>query len=438
MSSEAPPPAYAHTTTTTPIPTPLPPFPLKSIDFFSSQRHILLQNENGPCPLLALCNVLLLRGDLALPAFNLASGSITFETLCECLANLAIDKASTDLEDVTNSLLKLLPSLAKGLDVNPSFTKGCEGYEYTEALAPFDLFGVKLVHGWLCAEDSPLFGTVDGKTYNQVVELVMTEDDALVQHKARQFLDETSNQLTYHGLTSLHEHLGVNSLSVFFRNNHFSTIFRADGGLYLLVTDVGYEKVREVVWERLGNIDGDTEYVNCEFEVPRVVDDYVGVGEMHGGWEGGVGGGAVDNELQMALAASLRVEGEEGGGGGVGGGGGGGGGGVGGGGGGTRVVLPDLEPAPAAAVPVVAVGVMHNDGGGNVVVDDEALARALELQLQREREETVRRDEEMVRRMMHQESMEAEREAAGAARGARRQQAGARASSSNSSNCAVS
>ena len=35
-------------------------------------------------------------------------------------------------------------------------------------------------------------------------------------------------------------------LAVFFRNNHFSTLFRLEGALYSLVTDLGYlhERVR--------------------------------------------------------------------------------------------------------------------------------------------------------------------------------------------------
>jgi len=39
-------------------------FVIKSIKYFGSNRLILLQNENGPCPLLAVANALLLENKL--------------------------------------------------------------------------------------------------------------------------------------------------------------------------------------------------------------------------------------------------------------------------------------------------------------------------------------------------------------------------------------
>lgn len=54
------------------------------------------------------------------------------------------------------------------------------------------------------------------------------------------FLDNTSSQLTHHGLVSLHAGLKPNQLAVFFRNNHFNTLFKYDDALYILVTDLGY------------------------------------------------------------------------------------------------------------------------------------------------------------------------------------------------------
>jgi hypothetical protein len=40
------------------------------------------------------------------------------------------------------------------------------------------------------------------------------------------------------------------------------------GVLYLLVTDLGYANVPDVMWEKLDGIDGDTEYVNAAFTKP--------------------------------------------------------------------------------------------------------------------------------------------------------------------------
>ena len=83
----------------------------------------------------------------------------------------------------------------------------------------------------------------------------------LIQH----FFESTGHQLTHYGLLQLHEHMQEDELAVFFRNNHFGTLTKHQGQLYLLVTDLGYANSPAIVWERLDVIDGDTEYVNSEF-----------------------------------------------------------------------------------------------------------------------------------------------------------------------------
>ena len=41
------------------------PYRLKVVTFFNREVPIVLQNQNGPCPLLAIANILLLRGSAA-------------------------------------------------------------------------------------------------------------------------------------------------------------------------------------------------------------------------------------------------------------------------------------------------------------------------------------------------------------------------------------
>jgi hypothetical protein len=43
---------------------------------------------------------------------------------------------------------------------------------------------------------------------------------------AQQFLEESASQLTYHGLCELNAKMKDGELAVFFRNNHFSTIYK--------------------------------------------------------------------------------------------------------------------------------------------------------------------------------------------------------------------
>ena len=55
-------------------------------------------------------------------------------------------------------------------------------------------------------------------------------------------------------------------MAVFFRNNHFSTVHRSGGQLFLLVTDQGFLEKSSLVWETLANIEGDTEFVDAQFQ----------------------------------------------------------------------------------------------------------------------------------------------------------------------------
>lgn len=80
-----------------------------------------------------------------------------------------------------------------------------------------------------------------------------------------EFFNATESQITVHGLIVLAESLPPESLSVLFRNNHFSVLYKKGGGvsgigqeLFTLVTDIGYKADAHVVWETLSTIEGDS------------------------------------------------------------------------------------------------------------------------------------------------------------------------------------
>ena len=50
---------------------------------------------------------------------------------------------------------------------------------------------------------------------------------------AEQFLERTASQLTYHGLYELNTHVKEDELAVFFRNNHFTTLYRNKVSLFI-------------------------------------------------------------------------------------------------------------------------------------------------------------------------------------------------------------
>ncbi|PWA56735.1 protein FAM63B [Artemisia annua] len=82
----------------------------------------------------------------------------------------------------------------------------------------------------------------------------------------RKFLKNNANQLTLYGLFSLQEGLKERELCVFFRNNHFNTMFKFEGELYLLATDQGYISQPDLVWEKLDEVNGNTVYMTGSFK----------------------------------------------------------------------------------------------------------------------------------------------------------------------------
>lgn len=250
---------------------------IQKIDFLGSQRTILMQSDNGPCPLLAACNVLLLRNQLKLPE---NTSSISFHVLLRHLSNYLLDindraSGNANMQHAVSSCIELLPKLNEGLDVNVRFT-GCREFEYTRELSIFDLVDISLLHGWLVSpDDGDLYEVLKAHSYNTITEaLVQVGETGSAagtnlpsKETAEQiwdFFDRTSSQLTYDGLIGLHSAMKDRELAVLYRNMHFSTLFRKGDSLYSLCTDVGFLDTG-VVWEQLDVVDGDTVYLNADF-----------------------------------------------------------------------------------------------------------------------------------------------------------------------------
>ncbi|CAE7784312.1 mindy1 [Symbiodinium pilosum] len=263
---------------------------LKDVVFFGAQRRILLQSKNGPCPLLAICNVLLLRNVLKISP---DTRYVTFTELVQMVSDWLFEANSKDsggdssraanLRESLNSCLEVLPKLNVGLDVNCRFG-GVADFEYTQETTVFDMLDIALYHGWIITEeDTRSHEVLSHLSYNQVVEKLiayeelqtnMREDGGTQSPQSektleeglliKEFLDRTQTQISPEGLLALQWAVRERQLAVFFRNSHFNTLLKFEGQLYLLCTDIAFAN-SDVLWERFDQVDGDTEYVDADF-----------------------------------------------------------------------------------------------------------------------------------------------------------------------------
>jgi len=173
-------------------------FLLKEVPYLGKKVKIVLQNENGPCPLLAITNGLLLRGLISLPE---SKEFVTLDELLAVVAGRMLDanaetcssptknldeqrlrhpamQGIADVENVRKNVddaIAILPKLATGVDVNPRF-HSTKAFEFTDEVAIFDLLDVSLFHGWIVDPEDEASAVIGQMSYNQVVEYMINMD----------------------------------------------------------------------------------------------------------------------------------------------------------------------------------------------------------------------------------------------------------------------
>ncbi|CAM8901111.1 unnamed protein product [Rhodiola kirilowii] len=182
----------------------------KVIQFLGRTTPIVLQNENGPCPLLSICNVLLLKNNLNLsPDLH----EVSQEKLLSLVAERLID-ANSNFEDKDPDYVKnqqqnisdaidLLPRLTTGIDVNLKFT-GIRDFEFTPECAIFDLLDIPLYHGWIVdPQDLETANAIGSKSYNRIMsELVSLETRAVTGNDKSDFIDFSAATTAVLGIPS--------------------------------------------------------------------------------------------------------------------------------------------------------------------------------------------------------------------------------------------
>jgi hypothetical protein len=304
------------------------------------QSPVLTQNANGPCPLLALVNALVLSTpqdvDTALVEALRTREQISLGLLLDIVFDELMSgrrgDTATRLPDVSE-LYSFLRALHTGMNVNPSFiipaglpegTSGC--FEETKEMRLYGTFHIPLIHGWLPPRESTAHAAFERSAMTfedaQNIQFLQAEledklrseglpqnEQQLLQdiHTIKSFFETWPTQLTDHGLEAVVQSLPAGQVAILFRNDHFSTLYKepSRGLLMTLVTDAGYSSHEEIVWESLVDVNGAaSEMFSGDFRtVSHGGDARVDHGNIHRNSASGVQHAQIDPEDLMMFDA---------------------------------------------------------------------------------------------------------------------------------------
>lgn len=288
---------------------------------YEHESPILLQDINGPCPLIALVNTLILKyeikyrnyqinsdftnpdkkeeddqlrifesiGNLKKYLMNNVDGSASMDKLLSQLGDVLL--VFNDIDDIDDKegepldkLLESLPLLHTGLTVNPNLVTGdFPSNELASIL--FKKFHLTFKHGWILDQvnDEKFDGEYgklvdilnDLQTFDKIQDYLLSEDSN--KYLVEKWLELNKTQLTKNGLKKLNLNLNTDNFIIFFRNNHFVTLYkRSDNDFYILVTDAIFNNKssnKKIVWQSLISVSGiDDLFFTGDF-IPSFGDD---------------------------------------------------------------------------------------------------------------------------------------------------------------------
>ena len=202
-----------------------------------------------------------------------------------------------DMEAVMNTL----PLIESGLNVNLQLDRpGINDFaDFTPIVNNLlNIFDIKIVHGFI-AEEGELSVSEREIPFDKLQEIMVkaleshpelddykgieeyknkkhneVDFDVVEQYfRLKRLLEKNKTQLTRRGIEILKNDNSVlkdNQFGIFFRNDHFNTIYKAEGNIYLLVNDEGFKDEPEIIWQVLAGINGGKdEFLTGNFEVPN-------------------------------------------------------------------------------------------------------------------------------------------------------------------------
>lgn len=288
-----------------------------SNSFTPRTSPIMVQNANGPCPLLALVNALTLttpaNATTALIETLRMREQVSLGLLLDAVFDELIGRrgdAAQDLPDVTE-LYSFLITLHTGMNVNPRFIASISAqpnlldsddldttfsahsnrtpgsFEETKEMKMYGTFSIPLIHGWIPPRSHPAYDALvrSAQTYEDAQNILFRQEELEYKlsnqglteseqqllsdiESIKYFLESSATQLTGYGLDTMTTCLAPGAIAILFRNDHFSTLYKhpQSGQLMTLVTDLGYAGHDEVVWESLVDVRGEgSEYFAGDF-----------------------------------------------------------------------------------------------------------------------------------------------------------------------------
>ncbi|KAF4546490.1 uncharacterized protein LTHEOB_3798 [Lasiodiplodia theobromae] len=281
-------------------------YSIKHIRWFDNHTNnlreapVLTQNANGPCPLLALVNALVLSTSQrqqsslveALKTRETISLGLLLDAVFDELMSGQRGTAAQELPDV-GDLYAFLLALHTGMNVNPQFVATESeslidhpvpqgnakpgSFEQTREMRLYSTFKVPLIHGWMPPPDSVAYAAFgrSAKTYEDAQNIQFHEEELEAKlsttglspqeqnlyqdlQAIKEFLQRYPTQLTDYGLKTMRDSIQPGQFAILFRNDHFSTIYKEPRSqkVFSLVTDAGYSSHEEIVWESLVDVTG--------------------------------------------------------------------------------------------------------------------------------------------------------------------------------------
>ena len=207
---------------------------------------IITQNVNGPCMLIAIANVLALKGEI-----TFTDEIYSLESLVETIREI-------------NPKLPDLSNLIHGCNINPIFTNCANFKDYPDFL---EMLNIKMFHSIVCDSKAPYFDQISQYDYDSF-EMKLLESLETPNDDQTSILNEWNEsilkQATPYGVEQIKNSMCDEEVAIYFRGNHFSAILKNDGQIYNLITAADFSN-SQYVWQSVQVNLGDSEFYDPFF-----------------------------------------------------------------------------------------------------------------------------------------------------------------------------